>query len=891
MLRRSSPRFSRVLLFLALCVVLIGGIVATSEVSFAQGGLSADEARAQLDAATGGELVTSTKRETGNLSMVSAPNGAVLAADDTAARPEVRASAFLQRYGSVMGIRDAATELRAVKVVPDAFGMTHVRMDQYYNGLPVFGAQVVVHMNGQGITGVNGTFVPNVNVDTAPAVSREAALAGAGESVSTANPNVEVVPAASNLAIYRTGLLEGYVGQDHLAYNVVVEGEGVKEQVWIDAQTGKVLNRVSLIHEHDGAPNRRVYTPEFDPENPDANVVRSEGQPQINPLHPAPGPGESPPDDLYDYSGQTYYFFLNGFDFHSYDDQDAIMRTVYLVNEQCPNAYWNGETTNYCPGFDVDDVVAHEWGHAYTQYTHGLIYQYQSGALNESYSDIWGETVDLHNNIDDRPNNNAPRTDDPEEEDPLVLPSSDRWLVGEDLGMATQQVLLRDMWRPEAVRGPFGVVLAGDPGQVTSENYYCGTGDNGGVHTNSGVPNHAFAMLTDGQTYNGQTVSGLGFIKTTHIYFRAMTVYQVPSTNFAQHADALVQSCNDLIGQPLTDFLPLTESDWGEVSDQVITQADCNEVEQAMLAVEMRTPPNQCNYQPLLKKNEPMVCPANQSPNYVLNEGWEGSDTIPADWTLGRMRAAAPAGDSFEEMNYNWYVTDALPDDRPGNAIFAIDDRNAGTCQAGAGDISGHWWIDSPEVTVPQDETTVRFEHWVATELGFDGGNLKISINGGEFQLVPGEQISDTNSAGGAFRFNAPNQELDPGPSEVAGTNTNPLAGQSAWTGTDGGSTDGSWGTTIVDLSLLEDTEGNPLVVAGDTIQLRWDFGIDGCNGVTGWYVDRVEVYACETGSPTAISLENVGTTPTNRTVPLVLAGFALAVAGAVIARRRTTRR
>ena len=67
----------------------------------------------------------------------------------------------------------------------------------------------------------------------------------------------------------------------------------------------------------------------------------------------------------------------------------------------CPNANWNGLTTNYCDGVTSDDVVAHEWGHAYTEYTHGLIYQWQSGALNESYSDIWGETVDLINGRED----------------------------------------------------------------------------------------------------------------------------------------------------------------------------------------------------------------------------------------------------------------------------------------------------------------------------------------------------------------------------------------------------------------------------------------------------------------------------------------------------------
>ena len=53
-------------------------------------------------------------------------------------------------------------------------------------------------------------------------------------------------------------------------------------------------------------------------------------------------------------------------------------------------------TPTTAPASTADDVVAHEWGHAYTEYTSGLIYQWQSGALNESYSDIWGETVDLH---------------------------------------------------------------------------------------------------------------------------------------------------------------------------------------------------------------------------------------------------------------------------------------------------------------------------------------------------------------------------------------------------------------------------------------------------------------------------------------------------------------
>ena len=102
-------------------------------------------------------------------------------------------------------------------------------------------------------------------------------------------------------------------------------------------------------------------------------------------------------------SGESYWFFENAFDRDSYDGDGAAKR-ITVNNDpriDCPNANWNGITTNYCDGVTSDDVVAHEWGHAYTEYTSGLIYQWQSGALNESYSDVWGETLDLINGRED----------------------------------------------------------------------------------------------------------------------------------------------------------------------------------------------------------------------------------------------------------------------------------------------------------------------------------------------------------------------------------------------------------------------------------------------------------------------------------------------------------
>ncbi len=79
--------------------------------------------------------------------------------------------------------------------------------------------------------------------------------------------------------------------------------------------------------------------------------------------------------------------------------------------------------------------------------------------------------------------------------------------------------------------------------------------DSGGVHSNSGVPNHAYALLVDGGSYNGQTIAAIGLTKAAHIYFRAQSVYQGPASDFADHADALEQSCADLIGANLADLL------------------------------------------------------------------------------------------------------------------------------------------------------------------------------------------------------------------------------------------------------------------------------------------------------------------------------------------------
>ena len=766
----------------------------------------AREALAQLQRSAAGAVDALPAAETGHYSFVRARAGAHLLRDRGTDPAEGRARAFLAQHGALLGMNErerravesadarkasaeppaaAASELRLHRVDQDTLGQQHVRLRQFFAGIPVFGAEVVVHMDGEGITAVNGHFVPEVRVTPEPAVAPEAATASALASLRKTINDRSLQVQKVELMIYRKGLLEGRPGESALAYAVVISAEpDVREQVFVDAQTGEILNRISL---NPHALNRIIYTPI----QSSATIVGTEQNPPL----------AGSPKNLFDFAGQVYGLFSGTFGRDSFDGVGGTMHSVYLVNQVCPNAYWNGSSTNYCPGFDVDDVVAHEWGHAYTQYTHDLIYSYQSGALNESYSDIWGEIVDLLNNQDGIGGSNNAQ----------VYPAGQRWLILEDFATAEQGLLLRDMWNPERLR---------NPSKVTSSNYHCDTSDGGGVHTNSGVPNHAFVILVDGKEFNGQTVQPIGMTRAAHIYYRAMTAYQTPTTNFPQHAQALQSACQDLIGVNLAGLFT-----GGAPSGEVITAAHCGEVAKAMLAVEMSAPPAQCNFQPLIGASPPAACPGSGT---IFSETWESGLN---GWT----RANQGVTPDFAQANYLWDVVSSLPQGRAGKAAFAVDSRG-GTCAPG-GDYSGQYWIDSPGITLPADAGTVhmRFDHFMESELGYDGGNVKISVNGAPFQLVPQEH----------YIYSAPRSRLNP--LIATSANTNPKAGEFAWHGANGGETTGSWGTTVVDLSALT----NP----GDVVKIRFDFGIDGCNGVTGWFVDDVRVYKCPALQAPTLSL------------------------------------
>lgn len=701
---------------------------------------------------------------------------------------KTKASEFLAENFRAFNLR-SANDLVLLDETTDNYGLKNVTYRQQYQGIPVYDGLLKFHFNAkEELSSINGNSISIAKLNTVPDITAAEAEIIARDMVSKQDLNKSNTPlqtAKTNLIIFPKNLMQGGIVTPYLAYQIeVTNKKDVREYIFINAHTGELVEQFTGIHPID----RKLY----ETNTTATNLKWKEGD-------AFPGTLSSWQQNEVVTSEHVYNFFKNTFGYVSYDAADHTMITVNNdPTISCPNARWNGTYAGYCDGTATDDVIAHEWGHAYTEYTSGLIYQYQSGALNESYSDVWGETIDLINNYMDEGENLSVRTT-------TACSGSLRWKVGEDA--TSFGGAIRDMWNPNC---------NGDPAKVLdAANYYCGTADSGGVHTNSGVTNHLYALLVDGGTYNGYTMTGMGFVKAAHLWWRAQKNYLTATSDFANFADALEASANDLIGVNLQGMS--TTGTPAGLTGLSITSADVQNVKNGILAVQLRTSPaTQCNYTPLLAQSAPSLC-ASATNNPLFKEDWENGL---GNWTVTNV----PTKPSTWEAR-DWTIKSNLPKSRPGKAIFAIDPIN-GDCASNLQ--NGILRLESPTITMPtftSGKYEMAFNHYVATESTWDGGNIKYSLNEGSWTLVPVT----------AFTYNGYNSTLD-----GTSSNDNPLKGQRAFTGTDGGSLGGSWGQSVIDLSKLG-------VTSGSKIKFRFEMGTDGCNGVEGWYLDELYVYNCST--------------------------------------------
>ena len=461
---------------------------------------------------------------------------AVFSADDSSApaRAEVFAFQHLERqHATLLAGVDAVWSQRTSI---DELGMSHTRVIQSVNDIPVFGAQAIIHTDKRGaFIGMTDGLVRGIDIDTTPHLSDWQATdlavdsAGGWDSLSDA-PRAE-------LFILRRDQ------RDYLTYRVELRQMQPGQTpalpvVFIDAHTGTEIWRYSqLKHWNLSHSNRATY---------DMHEGTSFGAATL---------GTSSDDVLLETHtsvSATLKFLGVKVGRSSYDNKGTVVKSYGHYDQNYSNGFWDssaqrlvlgdGDGTNF-GHFGVVDIVAHEIGHAVVDFEADLTYQGESGAIDETNGDVTAAAVEDYLGHD--------------------------WVfdIGEDCWLPANAALaLRYMSRPS------------DDGS-SRDHYakrYTGSADNGGVHFNSGIGNHFFYLLVEGGKHHdpklrsGHTIEGIGMDAAYQIWYRAVTVYMVPSTNFAGAREATEKACGDLYSAGMCNQVSLAWYEVGVGSDPTL---------------------------------------------------------------------------------------------------------------------------------------------------------------------------------------------------------------------------------------------------------------------------------------------------------------------------------
>jgi bacillolysin len=455
-------------------------------------------------------------------------------------------------------------------------GRSHQRADQFYRGVRVWGADVSRQLSSGQTISVFGVLYDGIDIDTTPALGADDAKAAieriAGAKLGPARvPELVILPidnaaryalAYTERVLSRRGLFIYFI--DARTGALLVELNDLKTQASAVGRGFGVLGDEKKISTRTDAgafqtwdelrpPDVRTYdmkgnlalTEAF--LNGEASLPFSElGRDSDNNW------SDGAVVDAHVYSGWTYdYFFKRhnrrGLDnnniriaslVHPVRRQDIFTQPDEIVGTYYVNAFYAGggvlvygeglpAGVTLIDGTTVDflagglDVVAHELTHGVTDFSSGLIYQNESGALNEAFSDMMGTAVEF-----------------------FFQP------VGSGQRQADYQ-LAEDVWRPSGLRSMSNPGSLGDPDHYSRR--FLGTADNGGVHINSGIPNQAFYLSIEGGTNrtSGFTVTGVGAGNREQIekvFYRAFTQMLPANANFSTARAATIQAARDLYG-------------------------------------------------------------------------------------------------------------------------------------------------------------------------------------------------------------------------------------------------------------------------------------------------------------------------------------------------------
>lgn len=458
----------------------------------------------------------------------------------------------------------------------DQLGWIHYTYSLNYKGIPIRHNVIKIHMNGSLLVSVNASL-DKVSGSITPSISSDQVIETALSYVNATRYKWEMpeeesllkMEQGSEASYYPIPQLMWYtnptVNTSSLVYGVdVYADEPLSRQfIYIDAHTNQIVAAENRIHTADSngiavtaySGNRAMVADYFASQFRLRETGRGNGI-QTFDLNNTSNYGAAVDfidvDNYWNntsnqdhYAGDahwgaemTYDYFWQIHNRNSIDGNGFLLKSYMHYNTNYNNAFWDGQRMTYGDGngttftpLTAIDITAHEIAHGLTSNTSNLVYANESGALNESFSDIFGVSVEAF------ANNNALN-----------------WIMGEDATPNGNGI--RNMSNPSAFA---------DPDTYLGTNYYTGTQDNGGVHTNSGVQNFWFYLLTVGGTgtndiNNAYNVSGLGIVDAARIAFRNNTFYLTPNSDYQDARFYAVQSAIDLFGACSPEVMSTTNA-------------------------------------------------------------------------------------------------------------------------------------------------------------------------------------------------------------------------------------------------------------------------------------------------------------------------------------------
>jgi bacillolysin len=453
----------------------------------------------------------------------------------------------------------------------DELGMQHHRYQQYYKGIPVQTGEYIVHEKQGVIKSMNGIFYKSLPAATNPVIGETEALDRALEDIGASvylweTPDAEQIalvghshgkdrPKGELVILPSLGFEKGQTTALCWKFDIYAHEPHQRYNIYINAENGKVMfkeNRICTFAAN-GSGNTRYSglrsftTDSIAPGSYRLRDVTRGGGVETYDMNNGTNYGaavdftdadnfwntttnqDDAALDAHWGTQMTYDYYFQTHGRNSYNNAGAVLRSYVHYSSNYNNAFWNGSQMTYGDGNGATfspltelDVVAHELTHGVTNFSSNLVYSYQSGALNESFSDIFGITVDF-----------------------FARPGTANWLLGDQCYTpGTPGDALRSMSNPNS---------AGDPDTYLGTNWYTGAADNGGVHQNSGVQNYWYYLLCVGGSGTNDVgfnfnVTGITMTKARMIAYRNNTFYLTSSSQYSDAAFYSLQSATDLYG-------------------------------------------------------------------------------------------------------------------------------------------------------------------------------------------------------------------------------------------------------------------------------------------------------------------------------------------------------